>query len=71
MWTECGSPDPLFHRTHSHGDLTYYGAYKDNFKCKFFSEVSFVELNIYYSVVRMSVSMMVFVSEQSKVTFFN
>ena len=35
-----------------------------------FLKVSFLELSIYYSVVRMSVSMMVFVSEQSKVTFF-
>ena len=47
------------------------GLIKTTASANSFLKVSFLELSIYYSVVRMSVSMMVFVSEQSKVTIFN
>ena len=46
------------------------GLIKTTASANSFLKVSFLELSIYYSVVRMSVSMMAFVSEQSKVTFF-
>lgn len=38
LLAECGPLGALFHWTHSYGYLIHYGAYKDNSKCKFFSQ---------------------------------